>query len=168
MRTTSPTTVTLQALPAGDAAVAATLAHMARYVNAAKRDYRFVALARSIVAGLRQKDYRGEAARIHAFVRDRIRYVRDIRGIETLQTPEKTLEIGQGDCDDKSTLLATLLEVIGHPTRFVAVGIAPSTRISHVYVETRLGNRWVPAETTEPWPFGKGPSNISIRKVYHL
>jgi transglutaminase-like putative cysteine protease len=104
-------------------------------------------LALSLVAGLPPKDYASEVAALHAFVRDRIRYVRDILGTETVQTPERTLANEAGDCDDKATLLASLLRAIGVNTRFEAVGFAPGTW-SHVIVQAFVGGRWLPLETT--------------------
>lgn len=139
---------------------------MSKITRAAKRKIPIRTLALSLVRGNAQKDYRGEIQSLHKYVRDSIRYVRDVRGIETLQTPEKTVEFEQGDCDDKSTLLASLLESIGHPTRFVAVGFTPDN-YAHVYVETRLGDRWIPLETTEPWRMGRGPAIVLARMVQH-
>ena len=52
----------------------------------------------------RPKDYEAELRCLHAFVRDHVRYVRDIEGVETLQTPIQTLNVLAGDCDDKSML----------------------------------------------------------------
>ena len=40
-----------------------------------------------------------------------------INGVETVQTPLRTLENEAGDCDDKSLLTATLLETFGFSTR---------------------------------------------------
>jgi transglutaminase-like putative cysteine protease len=111
-------------------------------------------LALQLTQGLPQKDYVGEVKRIHAFVRDRIRYVKDVRGVETVQTAVKTLEMGQGDCDDKAVLAASLLESLGHPTRFVAIGFQKGL-FQHVYLDTRIGDKWLALETTEPWPLGK-------------
>jgi len=99
-------------------------------------------------------------------VRDNVRYVRDVRGVETVHTPVKILEQGQGDCDDKSLILATLLETIGHPTRFVAVGPAPGI-YSHVFVETKLGNKWIPLETTENVKPGWRPKNTVSQMVIY-
>lgn len=110
-------------------------------------------LALRIVAHLKPKDYLGEVHALHRYVRDAIRYVKDIRGVETVQTPERTLANGQGDCDDKSTLLASLLQSIGHPARFEAVGFQPG-QWSHVLVSALVGGRWLPLETTVP---GAGP-----------
>lgn len=138
---------------------------MSELVKRSKKNPDLRAFALSLVRRNGQKDYAGEVRDIHAFVRDRIRYVKDVTGVETLHTPEKLLELRQGDCDDKSTLLASLLESIGHPTRFIAVGFRPG-RFDHVYVETKIGPRWVGLETTEPWPPGRVPPNPITRMVW--
>jgi transglutaminase-like putative cysteine protease len=123
--------------------------------------------ALQIVQDVREKDWLGEIRAIHEYVRDNIRYVRDIHGVETIATPAKTLQMMQGDCDDKSLLVASLLEAVGHPARFVAVGRSPGD-YEHVLVETRVGSRWIPVETTEPVPLGWYPAGMSQRLVYHI
>jgi len=119
------------------------------------------------VQHLKQKDYAGEVAALHAYVRDQVRYVRDIDGVETLQTPEQTLNLGQGDCDDKSTLLAAMLASLGHKARFEAVGFQPG-RYSHVFVSAKLRDKWVPLETTLPVPMGWAPPRIAERTALEL
>lgn len=104
-------------------------------------------LALQLVEHLPPKALLDEVHALHAFVRDRIRYVRDVAGVETVQTPERTLANGQGDCDDKSTLLASLLQALGYRVRFEAVGFVPE-RWSHVLVSAFVGGRWLPLETT--------------------
>lgn len=138
---------------------------MSKLVREAKKLPEIRQTALSLIRRNGQKDRVGEVRDLHAFVRDRIRYVGDVRGVETLHTPIKLLEFGQGDCDDKSTLLAALLESISHPTRFVAVGFSPG-RFDHVYVETKLRDKWIGLETTEPWPMGKVPPSVT-RMVQH-
>ena len=80
--------------------------------------------------------------------------------METLHTPEKLLELRQGDCDDKSLLLLGLLESLGHTARFKAVGFMRGF-FSHVLVEVLIDGQWVSAETTEPVPLGWGPPNVA-------
>src|SRR4051812_3310310 len=87
-------------------------------VDQYKREPEIRALALQLVEAIPQKDYRAEVERLFAYVRDEIRYVQDIYEIETLSTPVQTVMLGQGDCDDKATLLATLLETIGFKTAF--------------------------------------------------
>ena len=161
--TPSKTTATLLAIPDGPAGTFATLKLMRRLVQRYKKKLPLRQLALSIVRNNAPKDYRGEIHSLWRFVKQNIRYVKDIKGIETIQTPDKTLEFGQGDCDDQSVLLATLLEAVGHHTRFVALGFSPLPRYDHVLVATKMGNQWVPLETTEPWPFGTIPNQIFRR-----
>ena len=95
-----------------------------------------------------------------------MRYIKDINGVETLADPLQVVRQGQGDCDDKATLIATLLESIGHPTRFVAVGFNAG-ELSHVYVETKLGSRWIALEPTEPVQMGWCVPNVVTRRICH-
>jgi len=150
--------------------VKATLQTMVKLARQFKADPGIRQVAASLVRDLPQYDTVGEVRALHAFVRDAIRYTNDMRGIELLQTPKATLEMGVGDCDDKSTLLAALLESIGRPARFVAVAMKPSTDFSHVYVETRLGHagRWTALETIKPVSVGWSPANVVKRMVAHV
>lgn len=105
--------------------------------------------------GLAQKDFAGEADRCLAFVRDDIRYVRDIDGVETLHDPVTLLRLGAGDCDDKAILLAALLLSIGHDAvRFIAGAWEPG-QYSHVWLQDQIYGQWVDLESTEPIPFGQ-------------
>ena len=147
---------TLMQLPEGKAWTLATLKVMRQIVRAAKKRPAIRFQAIQLTQNLPNKNYYLEAQALHDFVRDDIRYIRDVRDVETIAYPEITLKTGAGDCDDKVVLLASLLESIGHPTRFVAIGRAPQ-HFEHVYLETKIGERWVASETTEPWPFGRRP-----------
>lgn len=127
---------------------------MARLAREGKKSLPVRLAALQLVESLPQRDWPAEVLALFEFVRDRIRYVRDIRGVETLQQPERTLTFKQGDCDDKAVLLAALLQSIGHPARFHAVAMRPG-KFSHVYVDTLVGGKWVGLETTEDWPMGR-------------
>jgi len=123
--------------------------------------------AQQLVADLPEKDYGAEIQRVHAFVRDRVRYVRDIRNVETVQAPEVTLHLGSGDCDDKSVLANALLEALGNRTRFAAVGFRPGV-LTHVMPEVRIGAHWVPLEVTEHARPGWQPEGIADRMVLEV
>lgn len=116
-------------------------------------------LAQNLTAHLPSKKFTAEAKEIHRFVRDDIRFVKDIEGVETLQTPVQTLQLGSGDCDDKAILISSLLASIGHPTRFIACGFFPGM-FSHVFTQTKIADQWISLECTEPWPMGRHAPNI--------
>lgn len=111
--------------------------------------------AERLTRGLPPRQWFAEIRALHEFVRDGIRYLRDPVNMERVATPEMTLEIGQGDCDDKATLLAAMLDSIGHPARFVALAFN-GEGFSHVLVETKVRNTgddrrdWMPLETILP------------------
>lgn len=169
----APRPMTLGRVPSGREGIKLTLQAMSRLARAFKKDVGVRELASRLVAGLPQYDIAGEIRTLHAFVRDCIRYTNDIAGVETLQTPKYTLEVRVGDCDDKSTLLASLLESIGKKTRFVAVGPGGTGVSSHVLVEVRAGRtrdgkpRWVPLETIKPVEAGWFPKGMSRNMVAH-
>lgn len=162
-----PITYNLHSIPSGAAGVRATLRHMAKIVRAYKTNPHIRELALELTRDLPPKKWSAEAARIHAFVRDEIRYIKDIAGVETLQTPVQTLRIGQGDCDDKSILVASLLQAIGHPVLLMAVGFSKG-HYSHVLPYTKIAGKWIALETTEPWPMGKQPPKIVERMVENI
>lgn len=159
--------VTLQALPDGVAGVKMTLALMVKLARQGKDTYAVRRLAEQIISDVKPKAWLDQVRAVHEYVRDHIRYVRDIRGTETVATPQMTIERGIGDCDDKSLLTAALLESLGHPTRFVAVGNTPGD-FCHVLVETKVGGNWIAVETTESVPLGWYPTGLNNRLVYHV
>jgi transglutaminase-like putative cysteine protease len=148
-----PRPAQLGELPAGESGTLATLRLMRQLVREGRKHPEIRAQALTLVDGLPSKAYRREAAMLYEFVRDQIRYTRDVHTVETLYQPQITLADRHGDCDDKVVLLASLLESIGHPTRFVAIGLQGGP-FSHVYLETRIGAQWLAMDPTEPWPFG--------------
>ena len=158
----TPTVSQLRDIPNGKAGILATLKEMARLARLGKRMFAVHRAALARTRQCNQKDYACEAAALHQFVRDSIRYVQDPIDVERIQSPDKTLELAAGDCDDKAILLASLLESIGHPTRFIAIGFEPGV-FSHVYVETKIGDVWTAAETTEPVEFGWEPDASVVR-----
>ena len=143
-----------------------TLKIMSRAVRAGKKHPIIRELALQIIRGIPGKDYPGEIRAVHKWVQSNIRYTQDVRGIETIQYPWVTLDIGQGDCDYQAVLVASLLEAIGKSTRFSAIGFAPG-QCAHVLAEVRLGKGWVTVETTEPVPVGWIPQNVKTRIVYY-
>lgn len=157
----------LLGIPSGVAGVRVTLAIMRSLSRRFKTDLTIRKKAAALTQHLSQKDWSGQVRALHGFVRDGIRYIKDIDGVETVQTPLFTLQNEYGDCDDKSTLLAALLASIGHPSRFLAIGMEPG-KFSHVLVETRIGDKWIPLETTAPVPPGWLPRAPSKMRSFNV
>jgi Transglutaminase-like superfamily len=108
-----------------------------------------------------------EITSVFQWVKDHIEF----RGeyAETIQTPFVTLQLGAGDCDDHSTLLAAMLESIGFETRFntISTGGNPD-EFSHVFAEVkeRGTGRWLAIDSTvrSSYP-GWRPSNARRMKI---
>lgn len=163
-----PQTHELRAIPNGADGTRATLDIMRQFVRRYKKSLALRNLALSVVEPVLQgtrKNYAAQVRAIHSFVQNHINYVQDINGVETLATPLRTLEMRKGDCDDQAVLVATLLEAIGHPTRFVAIKTKPFGPYVHVFTETKIGPKWVAVETTENWPVGFAPPQQAARMV---
>lgn len=159
---------TLVTIPNGVAGVRATLRRMKSLAVAGKVDPTVRALAEKITSGLGYKDKRGEIDAVFRWVKNNVRYLRDIRGVETLSTPERLIRVRTGDCDDMATLTAALLESIGNRTRFVALGF-DGGEYSHVIVEVVLGRGWLPLDCTVDSSFlGWYPQNVTRRMEHHL
>lgn len=154
----APPPTELAFIPTGPAGIADTLDRMTRIV----REYRRNPTIRQLAIEVRQaarvpaKDWMGEVRALHRFVSSYIVYVRDVRNVETLTIPTLTLKNRAGDCDDQAMLLASLLEALGHPTKFVAMWFPPPAQ-PHVLTETLIGTRWIPVETTVPCAVGWSP-----------
>lgn len=148
-----PQLAQIRTIPQGDAGTVATLRQMAEYVRARRVHPDIRALAESIVQWVPEKDAVAEAAALHSWVRDNIRYTSDIAQVETLKDPLILLQSRHGDCDDKTMLVASLLQSVGFPVQLVAVSFDRG-EFSHVYCETFINDEWVAVETTENVPLG--------------
>lgn len=166
----TPTVARMGELPPGRAGTKKTLDLMRQVVLDSLKDpsQKIRETALSIVRGLAPRRSFAEVAALQHYVRDNIRYVHDPVPFELLQTPQKTLEYRAGDCDDKSMLLAALLMATGHPARFVSLGFKGGP-LSHVLVDTRIRDKWVPLETiVEDAEPGWMPSGITSRYIRPL
>jgi transglutaminase-like putative cysteine protease len=152
-------------IPDGAAGTRETLKAMRELTRAGVLDPEMRLLANSIVRHIPGKTWFAEIRAVFNWVRTNITYRLDATEIEQISLASITVEQGQGDCDDMSIVLATLLMSIGHPCRFVAVGFGEhgDGLFSHVLVETRGAGEtpWVSLDTTEPAPMGWFPPGVT-------
>lgn len=141
----------------GMAGTSETLARMRAMVRAYRSNLNIRRAAASIVFLTPEKDDISECRALFEFVRDHVRYTRDIYDVETLSTPDKTLTGLIGDCDDQTVLLASLCEAVGYLTRFVVAGYSDPQQFEHVYMQVHCFDQWVNCDPTEHEPFGWAP-----------
>jgi hypothetical protein len=89
----------------------------------AGRDPQLATVAVSILreAGIKPRDYKGQAAAILKWVQTNIYYVNEPD--ERLQDPLYTLKVRYGDCDDEAILVYALARSIRLPARLVISGV---------------------------------------------
>lgn len=147
-----------------------TLAVMRAMVNEYRVNPRMRQAATCAIFLSPEKNDMHEIETLFNLVRDNVRYVRDICDVETLSTPDKTLEGLIGDCDDQTTLLCTLLESVGYKTRFVVAAYSAPNHYEHVYAQVFVPvfGDWINIDPTEREPIGYAPPNpfsLLIEKV---
>lgn len=140
---------------------------MAQKAREGKKSSAIRQRALEITRYLAPKDWAGQVRALWDFVKNEIRYTRDIYDVETVADAEQTLADAQGDCDDKAVLLSALLGSIGHPSRFIAVGFKPGS-LSHVIPQTPIGKKWIWLETTEAVNMGWKPPGITTAMVQNV
>lgn len=155
----------------GDRAIRKTILHMHALVigpeGVGHPDVRVAALeaVRGSVKNLNEID----------FVLDWVKKHIEFRGenAETLQSPVVTLQLGAGDCDDHSILIAALLRSLGYNVQFktVAAQRADPTQFSHVYVivQDKRTGQWKGLDSTVPDSFaGWEPPVVYREQTYGL
>ena len=118
-------------------------------------------------AGIPPKAKLAQAVAIGEWMRRNVYYVNEPE--ETFQTPLRTLRSGFGDCDDFTTLGASLCEGIGIPCQLVGIGVnAPGERLTHIFPRAivRHGRRVlkVPLDATINYPMGTDPIRVAAAR----
>ena len=154
----------------GSLGTAQTIYRMQDMVTLGKREPKIRALVGQLVKNCSPKDYWCYAEQAFLFCRDKIKYVYDPNGVELIENPVRILEMGLADCDSIVILLASLLENMGFPCRFVTIKadkLRPD-EFSHVFLEVKLPKRgWISADATQPdKPFGWNPGSQYPRKSW--
>lgn len=164
----------LGSIPSGEDGVAQTLKIMVNMVLEYRASPTVRVTAQSLVKECASRDTVCQVRALQEFVRDRIKYLPDVRDVETIQTPDYTLAMGSGDCDDQACLMSAFVESLGKQSRFLAQAVRGGD-FSHVSSQVLLGTRWVNLETIvpvlpEPWgglpagtptPIGWFPSDVT-------
>lgn len=121
------------------------------------QDPRMRKIALDITKKCPERDGECEAREIYKAVKKRVRYTGDVgpvkmgsagptEAVDFFQSAYRTWEIGGGDCDDSSTLTATLLALNGLDAQLRVTSESKASEWSHVYAVFAL-----PKGTTDEW-----------------
>ena len=82
-------------------------------------DINLRAYANSIIKDCKSNDIECQINSIYRYIVENYNYISDPIGTELIQSPEETMQIGGGDCEDLTILYMSLLENIGIKTYLV-------------------------------------------------
>ena len=163
--------IDLYGIPKGYLGTSQTLQHIQALIRQGAKDFfvRQKAIDILLQRAIRPKDYPGEIRALFEWVQKNVRYTRDPFRVEVLHSARRMLELRAGDCDDMTTLLAAMLESIGHPTRLVIIGPDPfqPRLFSHIYLEVHHKGSWIPLDPTMPFAAGWAPKAY-VKKVISI
>lgn len=148
-------------VPRGKAGTLQTAGIIARLIRSGAKDFAVRQHAIQIfrLARVPAKDRLGEVRALFEWVKQNVRYTRDIFRVELLHTARRMLELRAGDCDDMTILLGSMLLSTGHPVRLALVGFRRNKphSYSHIYLETHVRGKWIPLDATVHRPPGWAP-----------
>lgn len=156
-------------ISSGEKGTGETLSLMRSMAIQGSKDPRMRSLGISIVRSISPRKDIHRANAILRWVQKNIRYVRDIRRVETLATPQRTLLWCAGDCDDFSIVIAALLLSIGfNEVCFVAQKNDPTGPFRHVFVAVFIEDKWWKMDGTSKSPIGKMPWNNKLHMAIRI
>lgn len=146
----------LSGIFSGDRGITQTVYAIRRVVRYAIRRPEVRTRAEWIVANCPERDVSCEIRSIYNWISGHYRFLGDIRGIETVKSPELLdVEVErqgffQGDCDDVTGYVAALLTSIGHRVRLAVIYPPGAKKFRHIYPEAYIPKlrRWIAMELT--------------------
>jgi len=166
-----PPRVERRRIPSGLEGAMTTAAHVGRLIRDGAGDFyvRQKAIDILLERGVPSKDYLGEIDALFRWVQRHVRYTKDPFRIEVLHSARRMLELKAGDCDDMTIVLGALIKSVGHPVRIVLTGpdsLRPDL-FSHIYLEARHHDQWIPLDATMPYGMGWSP-RTPVRQVLSI
>lgn len=160
-------TIYMGHIPKGYAGTQTTVSYIIQLIKDGAKDFcvRQTAIDVLIENKVAPKNYFAEIRTLFEWVRQSIRYTRDIHRVELLHTARRMLDLRAGDCDDMTILLSAMLKSIGHPVRIVLVGFNPRKPMlfTHVYLEALCNGDWIPLDPTTNHAMGWSPPATTKR-----
>lgn len=115
------------------------------------------------------RDTERVAAAIQKWTQDNIGYVLDPHGTDYYVHPYILLtKMKEGDCDEHATLTGSLLKALDVPARLTMVAQHSKRFYNHILTEAKVGDKWVPLETTRKVPYGTEMKGVLLKGIIPL
>lgn len=108
--------------------------------------------------------------KVFDWFRTNIRYQRDARNTEEIQSARRTVGRGAGDCEDHVILMAAMLSIVGVGSRYAVIRQSGFDDWNHIYLEYWDGFKWRTVDTGAPdeqviRPGGGAPAAVLQRRT---
>ena len=153
--------------------------HVARNIRlgrASGKVHAFAAMALTDSCGgdwcIQPRDWLGEVCALADHVKRNVRYTLDTYGIDTYRTPDRTLDLAMGDCDDMTALAGAALQAVGYPVKIKVIQMRGQHTFHHIYLLAGLPpqkpSRWIAVDPSQPFGCGWEPEGITRQKIYRV
>jgi len=116
-----------------------------------------------------EKAWGREVGAIFGFIRSKVRYTRDVAGVDTFQHPVRTFQFGGGDCDCIVIALAAMLQSVGYPVKLHLMHTKGADTWSHILLLVGLPpqnpTKWLALDGSVAQPAGWYPPREIIVKT---
>jgi len=107
-----------------------------------------------------------KAIAIYDYIRNNIRYVREPKGQDIFQPPERTVATRLGDCEDHFALVSAIAKLAGMPVKAKVIS-QDSITFTHIYPLLKVNGKWVPMDTTLGGILGREPTYL-MGRTYNI
>jgi len=119
------------------------------------------------------RNWLGEVTQIADHIAANVRYTLDTFGIDTYRTPQRTIQLAMGDCDDMAALGGAVLQAVGYPIMIKVIQMQGQHDFHHIYLVVGLPpeapEQWIPFDPTQPLnAVGYEPAAIIDSRLYNV
>lgn len=118
------------------------------------------------------RDWQGEVRQLGSAIQNAVRYTLDTYDIDTYRTPQRTLQLAIGDCDDMTSLGGAVLQAVGYPIMIKVIQMQGMSDFHHIYLVAGLPphdpDSWIAFDPTQEIPVGAEPAGIIDSRLYEV
>ena len=119
------------------------------------------------------RNWLGEVTQIANRITANVRYTLDTFGIDTYRTPQRTLQLAMGDCNDMAALGGAVLQAVGYPIMIKVIRMEGQPDFHHIYLVVGLPphdpEQWIAFDTTQAEnPVGYEAAGIEDSRLYEV
>lgn len=118
------------------------------------------------------RDWIGEVCAIGQHIQNNVRYTLDTFGMDTYRTPQRTLQMAIGDCDDMAALAGAALQAVGYPVWLKVIRTLGHPEFHHIYILAGIPptgpTQVIPIDPTQQNFCGWEPGGIVEQRVYKI